>query len=235
MITSATAQQGVYIGVNATPGFNLIVNQNAWNTDENPQPELEYRNTFGFRPAAVLGYHFTPRIAIQTEVGYLKMGQKYEGVQYDLYTTREIRMNYVQIPLLFKYSSLAPNARFHFMIGPQVGILTGANADIYRTGDPLNQYEDKDVEERFNHVDVAIVTDIGTDIPVNSHFIITFGLRLHMSVKDINKEKWQLPNFSRDIYNSSYNAFAGVSVGANYVFKGKGETDKQLRKEMYEY
>lgn len=230
-----SAQEGFYFGGSITPSSSLILNQNAWNEPTDPQPELEYRFTVTARPAISLGYHIKPKFSIETEVGYIKLGQRYEGQQFDLPTTRKVRMDYIQWPIFFKYTSVAPVVRFHFMAGPQLGFLLHASEDKNREGSPAYIYEDKDVTSRFNKLDVGVTLQIGADIPVTDKLMLIAGLRLYTSVIDINEERWQLPNFERDVYEKSFNSYAGVNLGLQYYINTTTAPDKPIEKEMYEY
>lgn len=233
--TGLLAQEGFYIGGSLTPSSSLILNQNAWNQTNDPQPELEYRFTVSFKPALQIGYHIKPKLSLQTEVGYIRLGQRYEGQQFDLPTTRSVRMDYIQVPLFIKYTSVAPVVRFHFMAGPQVGFLLHAREDLHRDNSPAYIYEDKEVTSRFKKVDFGVALQIGADIPINDHLMFVAGLRLYTSVLDINEENWQLPNYDRNVYEKSFNSYAGINLALQYYIRTNTAPEKPIEKELYEY
>ncbi len=242
------SQKGFHVGGFLGMNSVWIVNQNAWNitsqsvpnlaTPSDEQPELEYRAAFGGMYGIAMGYNFTDNIGFQTEFLFSHQGQKYEGYYYGTnFIEKEVRLHYFQIPILFKFTSNSPNARFFVMAGPQFGFLTQAHSTINWDGmphafvDPYTgeslEYDNLDVMHRYQPSDIGFHLNVGTDIPLTDNLYLSAGLKLYWGFPDINDEDWRLVKLSAPYdYVKSTAAYGGLNVGFHYVI-GEGYTNRR--------
>lgn len=236
------AQRGFHLG--GFYGINSvwIVNQNAWNINDDdvqnlvspdPQPELEYRAAVGGMYGLAIGYNFTDNIGFQSEFLFSHQGQRYEGYYYGTnFIQKHVWLRYFQIPVMFKFTSNSPNARFSVMGGIQFGFLTKAVTDVYWDGTPhafvdpytyqYLEYDKLDVYSRYQPNDIGAVLNVGTDIPLADNLYISAGLKLYWGFPDINDPDWRFHKLSAPYdYVKSTNAYGGLNAGIHYVI-GEG-------------
>jgi hypothetical protein len=218
----ALAQKGLYFGVAGTIQNTWITNQNNYGL-----PEMDYKLTFGGAANFNLGYDFTNHIGIKIEVGYGKLGQKYTDKVGDSSFTREVKMNHLMIPILFKYRTNGAIAKFYVAVGPQFDMLLSANQNYILNG---KTFEDtletvsgekfsvgqEELKERFSSLDVFARMDLGIDITLVKHILIECGLKLGYGLMDMNTTDYRLKDHSSGLYHPSHNVFAGLTLGINY-------------------
>lgn len=211
------AQDSSYFHVGFGGSINSvwIINQNIYGG-----PEIDYAPTLGGNIMLAAGYNFTPKSGLRLEPAYSWQGQSYEGDQTidgTKYTaTRDVRLNYFLIPVLYRYTTGAGNTKFNLMVGPQLGFLLDANQEYLRDGvkveDPAGKEEIKD---RFNSLDIMLVADVGAQISLTADWFMTAGFRVAYGLTDMNAEDWQLENLD-GVYEASKNFTAGITIGINY-------------------
>lgn len=222
------AQKQLYFGLSGTGLSSVITNQNNYGLDF----EMDYKPTFGGSGNVNVGFDFNNHVGIKLEIGFAKLGQKYadthmiNDTNYEY--TRNIKLNYLQIPLLFKYQSNGEVAKFYMMVGPQFNLLLSASQvylkqdltyDDYMTVDnlPVKIGEEK-ITDRFNSLDIMARFDLGVDIHVASNLFVNVGLTMAYGLMDINNSNTQNPLNNPDYdYHASHNIYGGVNFGINYV------------------
>jgi hypothetical protein len=223
LITSipALAQKGFYIGIAGTAQSTWIINQE--NYGLKPLNEV---STLGGSGNINVGYDFTNHIGIKVEFGYGTFGQKYSKTIGDSAFSRNIKLNYFMIPVLFKYRVGGPVVKFYFAIGPQFNMLMSANQTYTLNGETfdttLKTISGKPFEvglagikDRFASMDIFARMDLGLDITLVKHLMIEFGLKLGYGLMDINATDYQLKDKDGN-YNKSHNVFGGLTLGINY-------------------
>lgn len=249
----AEAQTGFHLGLSGTFNSTWILNQNNYQTlGAFSQPyvktsEMDYRATWGGNGGLVLGYNFTQCWGIRTEVQYNVTGQKYEdafygpayvgtdsfgftgskGVYDYVNAKRNVKLHYIQIPVMFKFTSKKGRvAKFFLCMGPQIGIRTYAFEEVKVADRPYipNSFT---AQQKFKPVDIGLALQFGTDIYVTDHFYIEVGLSAYGGLNDLNGKvlkdiEWYSQNDSE--YQKSYNFRGGLMVGAHYIF-GEGRID----------
>jgi len=217
----ALAQKGMYFGVAGT--F-----QNVWITSQNNYGMIfmDYQKTFGAAGNLTVGYDFNNHVGIKIEVGYGQFGQKYTDHLGDSALSRQVKLNYLEIPIMFKYTSGGAVARFYFAVGPQINMLlsatqtytmNGAAYDTIRTtvsGVKFN-VSNESIKERWSSMDVMARLDLGVDITLVKHLILEVGLKMGYGLMDLNSTDYRIKDHDGNI-NPSHNVFGGLSVGLTY-------------------
>ncbi|MCX6244236.1 MAG: outer membrane beta-barrel protein [Bacteroidetes bacterium] len=222
------AQKGWYFGLAGSAQSTWITNQNNYGL-----PEMDYDKVFHGAGNLNVGYEFTNHLGAKMEIGYGTYGQKYKdtwGVNKDSIIGRDIKMNYLMIPLMFKYRIGGEVAKFYVAIGPQFDFLMSATQVYTMNGNP---YVDtlatvsgqpfavgqEDIKERYNSMDIKVRMDLGLDLTVAKHLLIEFGLKLGYGLIDINASDYHLKDHSDNntgAYHPSHSIFGGLMLGLNY-------------------
>jgi hypothetical protein len=244
---TVTAQKGFHIGASGTFNSAWILNQNNYGTLGPFQlgvvrsSEMNYKLTWGGNAGIVLGYNFKKNWGIQTEIQYNITGQKYEDnfegpatIPEGTFTgrvnvKRDIRLSYLQIPLLAKFiCSKGRTAKFFMCLGPQVGVRLTAREEV-RIANYIYLPDSLDYnpKQKFQTIDVGIALQLGTEIYVTDHLYFDVGLSVYGGLYDINGNAlrnldWYSKN---DVnYQKSYNFRGGLMVGLHYII-GEGRED----------
>jgi len=218
----AIAQKGLYFGIAGTIQSVWVTNQNNYGL-----PEMDYKSTVGGAGNLNVGYDFTNQLGVKLEFGYGKFGQKYTDSRDSSTFDRDIKLNYLTIPVMFKYRVGSPILKFYLAIGPQFNMLMAAKQTYNKNGQPfLDEIEDtitgsnfvigkEEIKERFASMDIMARMDLGIDITVVKHIMIEFGLKLGYGLMDLNSSDYHLKDHSGD-YHSSHNIVGGLTLGVNY-------------------
>ena len=219
---SSFAQKGFYFGIAGSGQTTWITNQENYGL-----PDMDYKTTFGGGINANIGFDFSNHIGLKMEIGYTKMGQKYTDTRNDTTFDRNVKLNYLAIPLMFKYRVGGPGVKFYLAIGPQFNMLLSAKQTYNGNGAPYN-FEVKDtinsssfkigseeMKERFASTDIYARMDLGVDITVIKHLMIEVGLKLGYGLMDLNSSNFRIKDIHGH-YNPSHGVFGGLNVGINY-------------------
>jgi len=217
----AIAQKGLYFGIAGTVQSNWITNQENYGL-----PYMDYVSTFGGAANLTVGYDFTNHIGLKIEVGYGQFGQKYTDKIADSSLKRQVKLNALEIPIMFKFRSGGKIARFYLAIGPQINMLlsasqtytmNGANFDTTRetvSGESFNVSKEE-MKERWTSMDVMARLDVGMDITVVKHLMIEIGLKMGYGLMDLNSTDYRIKDIHNN-YTPSHNVFGGLTLGINY-------------------
>jgi hypothetical protein len=217
------AQKQFYFGLAGTGLSSVITNQNNYGLPF----EMDYTVTLGGAGNVNVGFDFSNNIGLKLELGFAKLGQKYEDTYQDTVYTRNIRLNYLQIPLLFKFRTGGDVVKFYVAAGPQFNILLSAsqqylkNEDYYNDSIPGNWTTptligEETITDRYNSLDIMGRLDLGVDIHVATNLFLNVGLTMAYGFMDINATDYQIPDNSSGTYNPSHNLYGGLNFGINY-------------------
>ena len=222
-IMSVSAQKGLSIGIGADYNAIFILNQNAYGMEE-----LDYKPSTGGAVNLGIGYNFFNWLGLKMEVGYTRMGQQYYDHKDNPVVTRNVKLNYVTVPLLLRMSIGGKVLRFYGAVGPQLAFLTSANQDYLKNGVPLPRFYNaelhdsldvsaNDIKNRYQSMDIMARVDLGLDVIFFSHLAINFGISSAYGLTDINASEWRLKN-GKGEYKSSHNLYGGLNLGLRYCF-----------------
>jgi hypothetical protein len=217
----ALAQKGLYFGIAGTYQSIWITNQENYGLHP-----LSEKSTFGGAGNINIGYDFTNHVGLKIEIGYGRFGQDYNKTRNDSVFSRQVNLNYLTIPVLFKYRVGGPVVKFYLAIGPQFNMLMSANQTYTVNGetfmDTLKTISGKQfiagqssIKDRFSSMDVFARMDLGLDITLVKHLMIEFGIKLGYGLMDINATDYRLKDDTGN-YNASHNIFGGLTLGINY-------------------
>lgn len=229
VVSTLSAQKAKKFEIGLQAGYNntWIINQNNYG-----MPELDYESLWGLAYNLQLGYNFTNELGLFTEIGITNQGQNYKGnmFHYDE-VQREINMSYLNIPVFFKFSYGETMARFKLLAGPQFCFLQKAEQtyiiDGKEASDVLPNIQDKngkpfdpgakDIKDRYNSMNIALVLDLGADIfLIEEMLYLSVAARFYYGLTDINASDFQLKNHDGN-YEPSHNGGGGFYLGIHYV------------------
>ncbi len=223
---SALAQKGLYFGLAGTIQSTWIINQNNYGLSE-----MDYKSTFGGAGNLNIGYDFTNHLGLKLEIGYSKMGQDYTDSRTDSLKkqfdfTRDIKLNYLTIPILFKYRTGGAIAKFFVALGPQFNMLLSAKQTYNVNGQPFVfdlrtvsgqtfQVGKEDIKERYSSMDIVARADFGLEITLVKYLMIDFGATVGYGLMDLNATDYRLQDHSGN-YHPSHSASGGLTLGLNF-------------------
>ena len=224
----ALAQKGFYFGLAGTIQSTWITNQNNYGFSE-----MDYKSTFGGAGNLNVGYDFTNHLGLKLEIGYSKLGQKYTDSKTDSLKnnydfSREIKMNYLTIPILFKYRTGGAIAKFYVALGPQFNMLLSAKQTYTVNGMPIvaeqktvsgNTFQigQEDIKERYSSMDIVARVDLGLEITLVKFLMLDVGATFGYGLMDLNATDYRLKD-STGNYHPSHNAFGGLTLGLGWHF-----------------
>jgi hypothetical protein len=220
---SLMAQKQLYFGLAGTGLGSFITNQNNYGLPF----EMDYTLTFGGSGNVNIGFDFNNNIGIKTEIGYAKLGQNYNDTYNDTVYTRKIKLNYLQIPLLFKYRVGSDVVKFYAMAGPQFNILLLASQKYLKNESNFDEtvpgnwtkptlIGESTITDRYNSLDILGRLDAGVDIVLATNLFLNVGFTVAYGFMDINATDWQM-NDKTGSYDPSHNIYGGINFGINYV------------------
>ena len=218
------SQKQLYFGLAGTGLSSVITNQNNYGLPF----EMDYKFTMGGSGNVNVGFDFNKNVGLKLEIGYAKLGQKYQDTYMDTVYTRNVKLNYLQIPLMFKFRTGGDVAKFYVMAGPQFNLLLSASQKYYKNesmfNDTLNYLEwnkpvligEETITDRYTSLDIMGRLDLGVDITVAKNLFLNVGLTMAYGFMDINATDWHIKDHTGN-YNPSHNLYAGINFGVNYV------------------
>jgi hypothetical protein len=220
----AIAQKQLYFGGGGTGISSWLINQNNYGYQD---LDVKAGISYGFNANA--GFDFNNNLGVKLELGFQKLGQKYSKTKADTNFTRNIGLNYFQLPLLFKFRTGGETVKFMAAIGPQFDFLMNAKQDYYYTlMDSIGDYDytkpipgtselisENDITHRFNSFDIQARLDLGVEIIIIKNLFIDAGFSFAYGLKDIIAPDYQFEDVDGN-YNPVHNAYVGFNVGINY-------------------
>lgn len=226
--------------VGVTTGLN-----NTWikvDNGEQHNQHYQYQKTFKTAPVGVLaGYKFNDRHDVLVEAYLSNQGQQYNLTDDGGNTVgkKSINLTYLQIPLLFKFTS-GNATRFNLFFGPQAGFLikgeeinyfdkttTATIAGGSTKTIPAGTYTlaKKEKSHSLTHhagglhaIDPTLALGFGLEKDVTDKLYLSANLRFNYGFRDIRDTEHTRDTYDFDHYILRYNIFGGLQVGLHYNF-----------------
>jgi hypothetical protein len=225
-------------------GLTTAIN-NTWikfDNEEQNNEHYQYNTTFKWAPIGLaIGYKFNDRHDLQAEAYLSGQGQHYQLVARgdgsgSVIGEKRIDLTYLQVPLLWKFTS-GDATRFNVHFGGQVGLLlkgeevneiTGSGG-VHRNGSAIQKgittlAERKngqdvvyDGQGEFNKVDPYLVLGFGLEKDVTDHLYLSGNLRFQYGFADIRAGETVVDHTTGDKYILRYNLYGGAQFGLHYI------------------
>ena len=241
LLLSAQNETGFDLGVSGTFNSTWILKQNNYGTLAAftnaviQKSRMNYVYTWGGNGGLCLGYKITKHWGLQAEIQYDLTGQKYNdnfegpavipqgkfgGINTRVNVQRQLKLDYIQIPLMVKFVAGKKNIKFFACLGPQIGIRTSAYEQIKVAGhvylpDSLNFT----VNQKFQTFDAGFALQLGVQLYATPHLYFDLGLSAYQGVFDINGKQISTYYYDHNLnYQSTYNFRGGIMLGIHYMF-----------------
>lgn len=220
-----------------------------WIVDFRLLEDPNYLDVQTYRRAPIgvtAGYHFNDRNGVQVEVNKTLQGADFQiigqGDGDPRVGTKNVRLTYWSVPVLFKYTSgAARRTRFEFHFGPQVNLLSAAS-DInrYDRDGTLRVQEGKtDITTKnvpggyavkanttqvlatdadYRERTLSAVFGLGVEMKVAGPVYASALVRGSLTVNDIRSEAGQTRARDNSYYVGRQSALMGVQVGLHWQF-----------------
>lgn len=230
--TSAQAQvtsiSSINVGGSLFSGLSLIAEQNNYGA-----AEMTFQPTLAYSAGVTFNVNWYENIGIQIEGNYAFQGQTYFDQQRGQDVYKNVTLNYVQMPILFKYtftdysvSQAAPD--LYFVAGPQLSFLQSAKSEyvIDGTTTSFDDYHDNFIDnpirgrhpeytedmDLFSSFDLSLASGFGAAFELSDYLILTAESRLTWGISDLNARDWRFPDL-RNNYTASRNYVWGMKIG----------------------
>lgn len=203
---SANAQKAEF-GVRFMPTFSNFDLQTSTGGTVNGKA------TIGLGFGAVLGFSFTDHAAIQVEVIYQQLSQKYTEQNIE----REIKLNYVNIPLLFALNTgKTKSINFGLVLGPQIGLSVGSSIHLSVAEGTNGSHAVLSTKT----TDLGFAYGAGIDFGINDAKTIRFslGYRGVYSLIDLSDNTKSLTNNDYYVVNRTHIKTNAGYVGISFLF-----------------
>lgn len=178
-VQSTQAQEGLRLGVKGSYMSTWLFNKNVSDAGS----ELDYASTFSGTFGLQGIYMFAETYGINAEIVMAGHNQSYEGNDNGFTSEVDLKMKYIDIPVLFRVSS---EKGPYFEVGPQFSFLSGAKESV--TINNTEIYTDEDFKDNFNGFGVAGILGFGVDVKLTDMINLSTGLRFGYGFTDATKE-----------------------------------------------
>ena len=218
------AQQTRSLWVNGAAGLNssLILNQSAYGNQE-----MAYSPTAGLTGGLGVNYFINKVWGLSGSTLISCLGQKYSGVQAGADAKRQVKLTYIEVPLMLMRQIHDLEYPTWISAGPDIMILLNAKQEYSREGgselpNPAAMAAG-DVTDRFRPLDLALNVSLNRMIELNysRKVMFLFSINSSLGLLDINRADWHLEN-THNIYASSHNFYIGAKFGLMFKVKKYG-------------
>ncbi|MEJ7645797.1 MAG: porin family protein [Chryseolinea sp.] len=165
--SAVIAQTQFAVGIKGGPNFAMI--------DTKSGPGENYKNRTGFH-AGAFALIRGERIGFQPEIIFSQQGSEFQYNTSD--PSLERNFSYVNIPLILKLYTVAG---INLQLGPQIGLLTSAEAEDFTTG-TSGPVTEEDIKSDLKKMDFSLALGVGWDLPLG----FSIDARYNWGLTDIN-------------------------------------------------
>ena len=176
----------------AQPVFGARLGMNMANVSQKNIKNNETR--LGLNAGAMIQYSIAENVIFQPEILY-----SMKGMNIDLPTNPYKSANYVEIPMLVKYSVNLPNMKIQPYIGPAIGMLLSAKSG--------NDNFDNDFKDDMESFEYGL--NLGADVVFMKSFMV--GMRYDMGLSNV----WKDAPDDYEVYNRVIMVNIGYLFGQN--------------------
>lgn len=185
-------------------GARLGVNFANWGADDIEDNEAK----IGFHLGGMMQRQMNENVIFQPELLYTMKGVKfsyedeyyYDGYYYEYEVNQTVSMNYIEVPMLFKYNMQMSNFMLQPYIGPSVGLLMSAKIKTEVDMEGEEESETTDIKDDCTSLELG--AHLGVDAVLNEKYV--FGLRYNYGLSNI----WD--GEGDDVFNRGFMITAGM-------------------------
>jgi len=197
-----------YVGLVGSIYSPWILNQNTYGAFNGY--EFAYEFNFEQKMKLRVGYNAFGKLG--AEIGFVAnshQGQHYEDNILGKLQTREVSLDYWQIPAHVKYRThLGQGRQIPAIMNFELGLIYN---HLKSAKEIINHGVGTDISERFKQQMMQVSFGVSTDFYFHERFFATIGFKSHVS-NDINAPGWQVD----DRYGKSHSMLLEAEVGISY-------------------
>ncbi|WGK64573.1 porin family protein [Croceiramulus getboli] len=194
LFTAVRAQSldyGVKAGLNISSiggDANFGVDPNTVNGDQEASTSSRTTVHFGFFAQYTLDeqWAFRPELIYSAQGGTLSYSGVFSG--FTITTTSDIRLDYLQLPLLGVYT---PLNGLQLQAGPQLGLLINAEAETTLAGNGDSENSTEDIKDSVNGFDFGVALGASYQLQATGFF---FDARYSLGLSNINDSEGDQSN-----------------------------------------
>jgi len=172
----------------------------------------DFKNQTGLVGGIYVNFKLGP-VSIQPEVLYSRRGLSYEEFSDETVdVTGRMLTDYIEVPVLVKYSFLAGPAKPFICAGPSVAMLLkaqqGYDVDVL-TGDEPDYRSYYEVTDYFKKTAIAGVFGAGVDIKLPK-VILSLEGRYHLGLTDIGEPEFMAESEITSVKHKGFSILVGI-------------------------
>ncbi|MGB0864459.1 MAG: outer membrane beta-barrel protein [Saprospiraceae bacterium] len=223
---------GVHLGLNGTLNSSSVYYQPTFGSSD----FYGHDGTLAFSAGANVSLSVNDVHEFQLEFLYSSQGQNMSDVSGSgadkVALEKKIRLNYLQVPLVYKYKMwfdpYSASSPMHYFVGglytaqlnsASVSFTSGGSSATFLEGagaaNPNPIYEPEDMKDLFLAYDFGLVLGYGLEYPLAGDLSFTAEVRGNIGLVDVNSLGWRFP-VEEYGYKSSTNATLGLRLGLVY-------------------
>lgn len=211
-LASQSYGQRVRIGARVIPHFTGIIND-----DDAASDSISTSTTVGFAAGIAVGTVLSERISLEMNILFSSQGQNYSlrDQSTGLFQEYELSLNYVKIPILFRYM-INPQDNIHITAygGPQLSLLVEARERVFNLDSnkfELVNYGGNDITTnlKYTGLDLSAVVGFYVDFRVSDRLQLYTGIRGDFGLLDLENKDAQWRADGENQSSSFYDNFFG--------------------------
>jgi len=206
LFASQAQAQGVTIGLKGGLNFANVTLKST----ETDMPE--FKTQAGLVQGIFVNFKLGP-VAIQPELLYSRMGTKwveYEGEEGT--ATGHIRADYIELPILVKYSFLSGAVKPFVMAGPSISYMlkcTWGYSYDYADESYSDYSYSYDYSDYFKKTDFAGIFAVGIDYQLPK-FVVSLEARYHLGLTNVASSELTTDSTITSIKNKAFSVLIGI-------------------------
>jgi hypothetical protein len=200
------AQSGQYLQLWGGPQYVALLNYQGYETDTLYKIRSSL-NTYKWGGGIDYINNFSQNYGFQTGIYYSRQGQNYFGTVHDFYDTAgknlgytsSISMDYIRVPLMFRFNSIideGDRVNLSIFMGLQLGYLLQVSSitDPPPPAAYLNRYPNFDFKQLYNAWDFGLAAGAQFNIKLKENLYGVAGIRFDRSIGGIENTSYVLPD-----------------------------------------
>ena len=169
---------------------------------DNDMEDVE--NRIGFHLGVMAQHTLMPNIIVQPELIYTNKGYTWEdtdtedGITIKMEST--VKLDYIELPLLFKYDMPMNNMSLQPYLGPSLGFLMKAEVEAEASANGISVSDTEDIKDEISSIDLGL--NLGVDAIVGKNIMV--GLRYNLGLINLDDSKDEDDNSKSEDEDPTY-------------------------------
>ena len=227
-------ETGFNIGINAGINESSIFHEQTYSLTR----LMPFAFSIKFAAGALIGYNFSENAGIAIGISTAGAGENYSDAEGGITYTKSVKLNYMQVPILFKYMDGEGSNHYYAMGGPQLMFLSNSSMSISNdkfqtkipnyvdgtniTPDMIPISPKSTAGSLFQKTDIGFRLEVGEDFSLSDNIYLNAGLDAYIGFTDINIPDMRTTfRFGGETYSykASQNFIGGIVAGIHYILK----------------